>query len=92
MINYYHMAMNIVMIQTLACGTYGWFQQALIRLCVCAAVAVIAVLILRPQIVCDETARIALLWRCHGSMFVEAVIEVRERDSTNNEEDIWQLT
>jgi len=29
--------MKLVMIQAFACGAYGWFQRALIRLCVCAA-------------------------------------------------------
>jgi len=41
--------MNLIDIQTLACGAYGWFQQVLIRLCVCAAAALFAVLILRTQ-------------------------------------------
>ena len=31
--------MNVLEIQTLACGAWEWFPQALIRLCVCAAVA-----------------------------------------------------
>ena len=55
--------MNLVMIQTLACGAYGWFQQALIRLCVCVAVALFVVLILRTQTVRNAAARIAALWR-----------------------------
>ena len=55
--------MNLVMIQAFACGAYGWFQQALIRLCVCAAVALFAVLVLRTQPVRDAIARIAALWR-----------------------------
>ena len=55
--------MNALDIQTLACGAYGWFQQALIRLCVCAAAALFAVLILRTQTVRDAAARIASLWR-----------------------------
>ena len=55
--------MNALEIQTLVCGAYGWFQQALIRLCVCAAVALFAVLILRTQAVRDMAARIAALWR-----------------------------
>ena len=55
--------MNLIDIQTFACGAYGWFQQALIRLCVCAAVALIAVLILRTQTVRDTAARFAALWR-----------------------------
>ena len=55
--------MNALEIQTLACGAYGWFQQALIRLCVCAAVALFAVLVLRTQTVRDAAARIAALWR-----------------------------
>ena len=50
--------MNALEIQTLACGAYGWFQQALIRLCVCAAVALFAVLILRTQTVRDAAARL----------------------------------
>ena len=29
--------MNLIDIQTFVCGAYGWFQQALIRLCACAA-------------------------------------------------------
>ena len=53
--------MNLVMIQTIACGAYGWFQQALIRLCVCAAVALFVVLVLRTQAVRDAAARIAAL-------------------------------
>ncbi len=53
--------MNLVMIQAFACGAYGWFQQALIRLCVCAAVALFAVLVLRTQTVRDAAARIAAL-------------------------------
>ena len=55
--------MNALEIQTLACGAYGWFQQALIRLCVCVAVALFAVLILRTQAVRDAVERIAALWR-----------------------------
>ena len=55
--------MNALDIQTLVCGAYGWFQQALIRLCVCAAVALFAVLLLRTQTVRDMAARIAALWR-----------------------------
>ena len=55
--------MNALEIQTLACGAYGWFQQALIRLCVCAAVALFVVLVLRTQPVRDAAARIAALWR-----------------------------
>ena len=55
--------MNLVMIQAFACGAYGWFQQALIRLCVCAAVALFVVLVLRTQPVRDAIARIAALWR-----------------------------
>ena len=55
--------MNALDIQTLVCGAYGWFQQALIRLCVCAAVALFAVLVLRTQTVRDAAARIAALWR-----------------------------
>ena len=51
--------MNALEIQTLACGAYGWFQRALIRLCVCAAAA----LILRTQTVRDAAAWIAALWR-----------------------------
>ena len=51
------------MIQAFACGAYGWFQQALIRLCVCAAVALFVVLVLRTQPVRDAAARIAALWR-----------------------------
>jgi len=51
------------MIQTLACGACGWFQRALIRLCVCAAAALLAVLVLRTQAVCNAAARIAALWR-----------------------------
>ena len=46
-------------IQTLVCGAYGWFQQALIRLCVCAAVALFVVLVLRTQTVRNAAARIA---------------------------------
>jgi hypothetical protein len=45
--------MNLIDIQTFACGAYGWFQQALIRLCVCAVVALFAVLVLRTQAVRD---------------------------------------
>jgi len=55
--------MDLIYIQTLACGAYGWFQQALIRLCVCAAVALLAVLILRTQAVRNAAERIAALWR-----------------------------
>ena len=55
--------MNALEIQTLACGAYGWFQQVLIRLCVCAAVALFAVLVLRTQPIRDAIARIAALWR-----------------------------
>ena len=55
--------MNLIDIQTLLCGAYGWFQQALIRLCVCAAVALFVVLVLRTQPVRDAAARIAALWR-----------------------------
>ena len=55
--------MKLVMIQAFACGAYGWFQQALIRLCVCAAVALLAVLVLRTQPIRDAAARIAALWR-----------------------------
>jgi len=55
--------MNLVMIQAFACGALEWFQQALIRLCVCAAVALFAVLVLRTQTVRDAAARIASLWR-----------------------------
>ena len=55
--------MNALDIQTFACGAYGWFQQALIRLCVCAAVALFVVLVLRTQPVRDAIARIAALWR-----------------------------
>ena len=54
---------NALEIQTLACEAYGWFQQALIRLCVCAAVALFVVLVLRTQPVRDAIARIAALWR-----------------------------
>ena len=43
--------MNMIEIQAFACVAYGWFQQALIRLCVCAAAALFAVLILRTQTV-----------------------------------------
>ena len=55
--------MNALDIQTLVCGAYGWFQQALIRLCVCAAVALFVVLVLRTQPIRDAAARIAALWR-----------------------------
>ncbi len=55
--------MSALDIQTLACGAYGWFQQALIRLCVCAAVVLFVVLVLRTQTVRDAAARIAALWR-----------------------------
>ncbi len=55
--------MNALDIQTFACGAYGWFQQALIRLCVCAVVALFVVLVLRTQTVRDAIARIAALWR-----------------------------
>ena len=55
--------MNLIDIQTFACGAYGWFQQAVMCLCVCAAVALIAVLVLRTQPVRDAIARIAALWR-----------------------------
>ena len=55
--------MNALDIQTLACGAYGWFQQVLIRLCVCAVVALFAVLVLRAQAVRDAAARVAALWR-----------------------------
>ena len=55
--------MTLIDIQTLVCGAYGWFQQALIRLCVCAAVALFAVLVLRTQPILDAAARIAALWR-----------------------------
>ena len=55
--------MKLVMIQAFACGAYGWFLQALIRLCVCAAVALFVVLVLRTQTVRDAAARIAALWR-----------------------------
>ena len=55
--------MNVLEIQTLVCGAYGWFQQALIRLCVCVAVASFVVLVLRTQAVRDAAARIAALWR-----------------------------
>ena len=51
--------MNALEIQTFACGAYGWFQQALIRLCVCAAVVLFAVLVLRTQTARDAAARIA---------------------------------
>ena len=55
--------MNLIDIHTFACGAYGWFQQALIRLCVCAAVALFVVLVLRTQTVRDAAARVAALWR-----------------------------
>ena len=63
MVHYCRTAMNLSEIHTLACGAYGWFQQALIRLCVCAAVALFVVLILRTQTVRNAAARIAALWR-----------------------------
>ena len=65
--------MDLAVIQTSACGACGWFQRALIRLCVCAATALLAVLILRTQTVRDAAARIAALWReasywmCYGA-------------------------
>ena len=55
--------MDLFDIQTFACGALEWFQQALIRLCVCAAVALFVVLVLRTQTVRDAAARIAALWR-----------------------------
>ena len=64
--------MNVLEIQTLACGAYGWFQQALIRLCVCAAVALFAVMILRTQTVRDAAARIAALW-CEAAHWMRLV-------------------
>ena len=63
MVHYCRTAMNLSEIHTLAYGDYGWFQQALIGLCVCAAVALFAVLVLRTQTVRDAAARIAALWR-----------------------------
>ena len=53
--------MGLIDMQTFACGAYGWFQQALIRLCVCAAVALIAVLVPRAQAVRDADCR-AVAW------------------------------
>jgi hypothetical protein len=55
--------MTLIDIHTFACGAYGWFQQALIRLCVCVAVALFVVLVLRTQAVRDAAERIAALWR-----------------------------
>ena len=55
--------MNLIDIQTFACGAYGWFQQAVMCLCVCAAVALFVVLVLKTQAVRNAAERIAALWR-----------------------------
>ena len=64
--------MNALEIQTLVCGAYGWFQQALIRLCVCAAVVLFVVPVLRTQAVRDAAVRIAALWR-EASHFTKVI-------------------